>query len=94
VCHFVDRKNRLDQQTFCCQVCGYRIHADLNASKNLAARLHDEALQACRNRQEVKALLMRRHESWKQQCRIIVVDPPVQLGLWACLEISTDVGEG
>ncbi len=92
VCHYVDRKNRPDQQTFCCQVCGYRINADLNAAQNLASRLHDEALQACKNRQEVKELLMHRHEHWKQQFRITVVDPPVQLGLWASSQTSTDVG--
>ncbi len=93
VCHSVDRKNRPDQQTFCCKVCGHRMHADLNAAQNLAARLHDGALQACKNKAEVKALLMGRHERWKQHCRITVVDPPVQLGLWACSEASTDVGE-
>jgi hypothetical protein len=92
VCHYVDRKNRPDQQTFCCKVCGYRTHADLNASRNIAARLHDEELRVCRNRQEIKALLMRRHERWKQHFRITVVDPPVQLGLWACSQASTDVG--
>src|SRR5579864_3966421 len=33
VCHYVDRANRPDQHTFCCQVCGYSTHADLNAAK-------------------------------------------------------------
>jgi transposase len=93
-CHYIDRKNRPEQQTFCCQVCGYTTHADLNASQNLASRLHDKELQACRNRAEMKALLMRRHECWKQHFRIAVVDPPVQLGLWAYSATSTDVGEG
>jgi hypothetical protein len=92
VCHYVDRKNRPDQQTFCCRICGYRTHADLNASKNIATRLHDEELRVCRNRQEVKALLMRRHERWKQHFSLLVVQAPVQLGLWACSETSTDVG--
>jgi hypothetical protein len=60
--------------------------------------LGDLELRACQNRQEVKALLLRRHEHWKQKCRIAVVDPPIQLGLWnlgACSqasETSTDVG--
>src|SRR5439155_24032676 len=37
-CHFVYRTNRANQQTFCCGVCGYRDHADHNASVNLARR--------------------------------------------------------
>ncbi|HKF38704.1 MAG TPA: transposase [Ktedonobacteraceae bacterium] len=81
VCYYVDRKNRPNQQTFCCKVCGHTTHADLNASQNIAARLYDEELRACTSRAEVKALLMRRHEHWKQNCRIAVVDPPIQLGL-------------
>ncbi|HEX6553782.1 MAG TPA: transposase, partial [Ktedonobacteraceae bacterium] len=44
VCHYVDRKNRPNQQTFCCRVCGHTTHADMNASQNIAARLHDEEL--------------------------------------------------
>src|SRR6266487_347788 len=40
-CHFVDRTNRANQQTFCCGVCGYRDHADHNASVNLARRYRD-----------------------------------------------------
>lgn len=92
VCYYVDRKNRPNQQTFCCQVCGQKIHADINASMNIAARLHDEDLRACPNRQEVKALLMRRHEVWKQEFRLLVVQPPVQLDLWVCSEGSANVG--
>jgi len=92
VCHYVDRQNRPNQQTFCCKVCGRTTHADLNASQNIAARLYDEELRTCTSRAEVKALLMRRHEHWKQNCRIAVVDPPIQLGLWVSSETSTDVG--
>ena len=33
VCHNVDRAtNRPNQQTFCCAVCSYSTHADLNAA--------------------------------------------------------------
>lgn len=91
VCHYVDRKNRPDQQTFCCQVCGHTAHADLNASQNIASRLGDQELRTCQNRQEVKALLLRRHEQWKQNVGLVVVQPAVQLGLWACSQASTDV---
>jgi putative transposase-like DNA-binding protein len=67
VCHYPDRANRPDQQTFCCVVCGFQTHADLNAATNIERRVRDTALQACTNRQEVKALLLRRHHAWKIQ---------------------------
>jgi hypothetical protein len=82
VCHYVDRKNRPNQQTFCCRVCGHTAHADMNASQNIASRLGDVELRACQNRQEIKALLLRRHEQWKQKFGLVVVQPAVQLGLW------------
>jgi transposase len=66
VCHYTDRKNRPDQQTFCCQVCGNTLHADVNAATNLASRWHDTKLQGCKNKEAVKALLMRRHQTWRQ----------------------------
>jgi transposase len=67
VCHYPDRVNRPDQQTFCCIVCGFSTHADRNAATNLARRWGDEDLHACRNRQAIKALLMERHEQWRKQ---------------------------
>jgi len=67
VCHYTARANRPNQQTFCCVVCGYSTHADLNAAINIERRLGDEELRACKERKEVKALLLRRHEAWKQQ---------------------------
>jgi len=67
VCHYPDRTNRPDQQTFCCQVCGYQAHADLNAANNVARRVGDIELQACKGRKAIKALLMQRHQVWKKQ---------------------------
>jgi hypothetical protein len=67
VCYYVDRANRPDQQTFCCVVCGYQAHADLNAALNVARRLGDTALQACKDKKAVKALLAQRHQTWKTQ---------------------------
>jgi len=93
VCQYVDRKNRPNQQTFCCCVCGHTAHADINASQNIASRLGDQEVRACRNRQEVKALLLKRHEQWKQNVGLVVVQPAVQLGLWDLSQTSTDVAE-
>ena len=67
VCHYTSRKNRPDQQTFCCQVCGFEAHADHNAAVNLSRRVGDKALQTCHGRDAIKSLLMKRHEAWKKQ---------------------------
>ncbi len=67
VCYYVDRANRPNQQTFCCVVCGYSTHADLNAAINIEHRWGDDELRSCKDRKEVKALLLQRHEEWKKQ---------------------------
>src|SRR5258706_8859430 len=67
MCHYTDRKNRPDQRTFHCQVCGFEAHADYNAAVNLSRRVGDRQLRACRDRTAIKAVLMTRHEQWKQQ---------------------------
>jgi len=67
VCHYTDRSNRPNQQTFCCQVCGFEVHADHNAAINLSRRVGDAQLRACRDRTAIKAVLMQRHEAWKQR---------------------------
>ncbi len=64
-CHFVARGNRPNQQTFCCQVCGFRAHADHNASLNLLQRADDKQLAACTSLQAIKDLLLSRHAAWK-----------------------------
>ncbi|HEY6410453.1 MAG TPA: transposase [Ktedonobacteraceae bacterium] len=65
VCHYPDRANRPNQQTFCCQVCGYQAHADFNAATTIERRLDDAELRTCTNRKEIKALLLKRHQAWK-----------------------------
>jgi transposase len=92
-CHYVDRANRPNQQTFLCRICGYRNHADCNASENLASRFGDTELAACKSKKEVKTLLISRHEAWKQTYGLAVVQPAVQLGLWDHPEASTDVAQ-
>ncbi|HEV2655356.1 MAG TPA: zinc ribbon domain-containing protein, partial [Ktedonobacteraceae bacterium] len=67
ICHYPDRANRPDQQTFCCVICGFSIHADHNAALNLARRWGDDELHACRRKEEVKVVLMQRHERWKHE---------------------------
>lgn len=69
---------------------------NMNASQNIAVRLHDGELRACTSRAEVKALLMRRHELWKQKFGLVVVQPPAQLGLWNLItdETTTSTGLG
>ena len=67
VCHYTDRKNRPDQRTFRCQMCGLEAHADHNAAINLSRRVGDKHLRTCRDRKAIKAVLMQRHEAWKQQ---------------------------
>ncbi len=66
-CHYPDRANRPDQQTFCCVVCGFQAHADLNAAVNIERRTGDLALQLCKDRKAVKSLLMQRHEAWRKR---------------------------
>ena len=36
VCGFIDKKNRVDQNTFICLKCGANFNADYNAAKNIA----------------------------------------------------------
>jgi Putative transposase DNA-binding domain len=95
-CQYVDRANRPNQQTFCCVVCGYKDQADRKAAQTLSQRWGDTELAACRGKKEVKALLLKRHEAWKQTNRLPVVQPPVQLGFWDNPQgfsgASTDVG--
>jgi Putative transposase DNA-binding domain len=66
-CHFVARSNRPEQQTFCCGVCGWQMHADHNAAINIAARRGDRELQATKTRLELKALLDARHQRWRAE---------------------------
>jgi hypothetical protein len=65
-CHFTSRDNRPRQQTFCCQVCGLQLNADVNAALNHQARFDDRQMQACGSKQAVKALLDARHVAFVQ----------------------------
>ncbi|MDP9841066.1 RNA-guided endonuclease InsQ/TnpB family protein [Streptosporangium lutulentum] len=37
-CGHVDKRNRPNQETFCCTSCGFAEHADVNAARNIASR--------------------------------------------------------
>jgi IS605 OrfB family transposase len=37
-CEHIAEKNRKDQANFCCQSCGFKLNADLNASRNISSR--------------------------------------------------------
>lgn len=37
-CGYTAKKNRPDQATFCCTLCGFAEHADVNAARNIAER--------------------------------------------------------
>lgn len=65
MCYYVDKANRPNQQTFCCVVCGYQTHADLNAATTIQRRWGDSELSACKSKKEVKSLLMQRHQVWR-----------------------------
>jgi hypothetical protein len=80
MCYFVDRANQPNQQTFRCVVCGYEDQADHKAAVTLASRWGDRELAACRDKKEVKALLLARHDVWKRQNeqRIGDAGPPIK----------------
>ena len=40
-CGHIDKANRKSQSSFVCQVCGFSLHADLNASRNIRNNFQD-----------------------------------------------------
>lgn len=40
-CGNIDKKNRKNQANFCCKSCGFKLNADLNASRNISIRALD-----------------------------------------------------
>ncbi len=66
-CFYTHRGNRPSQGTFRCLACGYEAPADTSAAVNIARRVGDKQLRACRDRIAVKSVLMKRHEAWKKK---------------------------
>ena len=95
-CRYVDRANRPTQQTFSCVVCGYQDHADHKAAQTLAGRWGDKQLAGCRDKKEIKALLMTRHEAWKKENHqwIKGAGPLVQSSFWDSRETLLDTASG
>ncbi|MDQ0990826.1 transposase [Streptomyces sp. V3I7] len=56
-CHHTDRKNRPDQATFTCRVCGFVEHADLNASHNISQRGWSKWVRGAESQAPALALL-------------------------------------
>lgn len=42
-CGHVARNNRRSRDRFVCRVCGFELHADLNAARNIAAKYHAQS---------------------------------------------------
>lgn len=71
-CGAVDAASRLSQSAFCCAVCGYLDHADLNAAKVLKSRANRSALP-------VEGLLLEGSQRSRKKLRVArrVVKSPV-----------------
>jgi transposase len=91
VCHYTDHKNRPEQRTFRCQVCGFEAHADTNGSLNISRRIGDRQLRACKDRKAIKAVLMKRHEAWKQQQGMGDTHPVKRRKRWASSSSLTSI---
>ena len=76
-----DRANRPTQHTFTCVVCGYEDPVDHKTAGTLAGHWGDWELAVCRDKKEIKALLLSRQEAWKQENeqRIERAGPSIQL---------------
>jgi len=61
----------------------------------LAGRWGDRELAACRDKKQIKALIMTRHEQWKKENeqRIKGAGPPVQLSFWDLPETFLDLSQ-
>jgi len=66
MCYLAHRDNRKKQETFSCINCGHTALADFNAACNLKARADDTQLMACKDKNQVKAVLNSRHKAWRE----------------------------
>lgn len=59
-CGYVDKRNRTRQSAFGCRWCGHKIHADVNAARNLVARRSGNSTDSKRPKHEILNVSVRR----------------------------------
>jgi IS605 OrfB family transposase len=67
ICHYTAPGNRPKQETFSCEVCGNRGNADVEAALTILSRRGDQEIAEAGSRDEIKAILDRRHAEWLDQ---------------------------
>ena len=95
LCHFVDRANRPTPENLGAWSVGVD-QADREAAVTLAGRWQDREVSGfCRDKQEIKTLLMTRHEKSEEgkRARIKGAGPPVQLSYWDLPETFLDLSQ-
>lgn len=66
VCHNIEKGNRSDRNEFKCTCCGYKINADIGASRNILYRSSIEFNKL--NKEKIFQLLVKKHDNWKEKC--------------------------
>jgi putative transposase len=66
-CGFQDRRNRVSQAVFRCRSCGFELHADLNGSRNVAAKYRAQSGRAVLGGPSVNRPIVGEPEGFAQQ---------------------------
>ena len=59
-CGYPDKNNRRSQEEFKCKLCGRKLNADVNGSRNILVRSSDEEINIYRSKKEVLHILVKR----------------------------------